>query len=314
MRSRRLPPQGGACPRSSRSPRALLLCGVAALVLVPMAAAQQPPSKPAVPPGRDPGGVAIALFGTGLDYTLPEVARRLARDGEGELIGWDLKDNDNRPFRAAGGASAPAEWGGEGTALALAIGTPGRRLVPVKIDPADPQSLARAAAFVAQTPVRLVVVPMWSRQQKDWEAFRQAAARFKDLLFIATAGDDGRDIDREPVWPAAFALANVLVVSAAAAGPTFASPAPNTGARTVDAVVSLTRLGAAGERGKVARTSLAAVVAADAVAGCWPGLVEAYRGEALKRAILAQAAKPVAGFAHPVLEPCQAKPPAASQR
>ena len=37
--------------------------------------------KPKVPPGRDPGGVAIAVIGSGVDYTLTNIARRLARDG-----------------------------------------------------------------------------------------------------------------------------------------------------------------------------------------------------------------------------------------
>ena len=32
--------------------------------------------KPPLQPGRDPGGVAIALVTTGIDYTVPEVAQR----------------------------------------------------------------------------------------------------------------------------------------------------------------------------------------------------------------------------------------------
>jgi hypothetical protein len=286
------------------------LSGVLALTLAASAAAQQ--KKPPLPPGRDPGGVAIALLSTGIDYTVPEVARRLARDGEGELIGRDLADNDNRPFRPSGNPSGPTEWGGDGTALTKAFGTPGRRVVPVKIDPADPRSLARAIAFVAQTPARIVVVPAWSREQSDWEMFRQAALHFKDLLFILAAGDDGKDVDREPVWPGAFGLANALVVSASAAGAGNSSRAPNTGARAVDALVAITSQ-AGGEASAPARTSLAAVLAADALAGCWPGLVEAHRGEALKKAFLAQAAKPAASDSKPTIERCPADPASAKR-
>jgi hypothetical protein len=128
--------------------------------------------------------------------------RGLARDGEGELIGWDLVDNDNRPFRRSEGASAASASGGDGTALARAVGAPGRRIVPVRIDAADPGSIARAVAFVARTPARIVVVPMWSARQGDWEPFRQAALHFKDLVHQVAAGDNGCDIDRDPVWPA----------------------------------------------------------------------------------------------------------------
>src|SRR4029078_9951193 len=96
------------------------------LALGPMALAQT--KKPPLPPGRDPGGVAIALLTTGIDYTLPTIAGYLARDGEGEVIGFDPVDNDNRPF------------GGDGTTLAANLLDPaiGTRLVPVRVDPRDP--------------------------------------------------------------------------------------------------------------------------------------------------------------------------------
>ncbi len=281
--------------------RASLLCVLGALMLAGTAAAQQ--RKPPLPPGRDPGGVAIALLGTGIDYTLPEIARRLARDGEGELIGWDLVDNDNRPFRRSEGASAASASGGDGTALARAVGAPGRRIVPVRIDAADPGSIARAVAFVARTPARIVVVPMWSARQSDWEPFRQAALHFKDLLFIVAAGDEGRDIDRDPVWPAAFGLANALVVTAPAPPPGDPQTAPNVGARTVEALVEVT-FDAVGEARPPPRTSLAAVLAADALAGCWPRLVEAHRGEALKKALLAEAAKAATSNSKPLIKRC----------
>lgn len=277
-------------------PRLSALCVVAVLASVSAAHAQR---DPPLPPGLDPGGIAIALITTGIDYTLPEVAQRLARDGEGELIGWDLVDRDNRPFRRSG-AATPGGWGGDGTALARAIGTHGRRIVPVRIDPADPRSLARAVAFIAQTPARLVVVPASSREPSDWEPFRQAATHFKDLLFVVAAGDEGAG-NPGSVWPAAFALANILTVAAAAQEGAGSTPMPNTGARTADALVAL-------ETWPMSQTSLVAVLAADALAGCWPRLIEAHRGEALKQALLTEAAKAAPRDAKPVLARCPGSP------
>ena len=208
---------------------ALLLSFASMLAFGPTALAQT--RKPPLPPGRDPGGVAIALLTTGIDYTLPQIAQRLARDGEGELIGFDLVDNDNRPF------------GGDATTLAtnLLDSTIGARLVPVRVDPRNPASLARAVAFIAQTPARIVAVPMWGLRKDDWQLFRQAAERFPQLLLVVAAGDDGKDLDKEPVYPAAFALPNVLVVAAARADSNTLrsvqiSPTANWGANTVDAV------------------------------------------------------------------------------
>ena len=164
--------------------------------------------KPPVPPGRDPGGSAVALIGTGIDYTLAHIAPRLARDGEGELIGWDLQDRDRKPFDQSKGTTPP-EWGGDGTLLAsLIIGAPAVRLVPVRVDPSDPLALARALAFVAQTPARVAAVAMGSPSRAHWEPFLQAAQRFKDVLVLVPA---------EPSYPAALGLDNVLAVSSGSA-------------------------------------------------------------------------------------------------
>src|SRR6185503_9453906 len=117
----------------------------------------------------------------------------------------------------------------------------GTRLVPVRVDPRDPASLARAVAFIARTPARIVAVHMWGPRQEDWQPFRQAVERSPQLLFVVAAGDDGKDLDKDPVYPAAFVLPNVLVVTAASGG-VLVSPSPrlhataNWGAKTVDAV------------------------------------------------------------------------------
>ena len=82
--------------RSPLAPGQLFIATVAMLMLSwPIGVLA---SEPKVPPGLDPGGVAIALLGDGVDYTKPELAKRLARDGEGDLIAWDFVDNAIRPY------------------------------------------------------------------------------------------------------------------------------------------------------------------------------------------------------------------------
>jgi len=178
--------------------------------------------KPPVPPGRDPGGVAVALIGAGIDYALDEVAPRLARDGEGELIGWDFQDADRRPFDRSK-ASAPPEWGLDGTLIASCLIRAGAaRLVPVRIDPGDPAALARALLFVAQTPARVAVLAMGSASPAHWEPFRQAAQRLRHVLILVPAGEGS-----EPAYLAALGLENVLLVRAGGAR---AEAAPASGA------------------------------------------------------------------------------------
>jgi hypothetical protein len=53
-----------------------------------------------------------------------------------------------------------------------------------------------------------------------------------------------------------------------------------------------------------ANTSLAAMLAADALAGCRPQLLAAHRGEALKAALLAATAKAQGTGGKPVISGC----------
>lgn len=169
----------------------------------------QPNGKPAVPAGVDPGGTAIAVIGGGLDYTRPEIAGRLARDGEGFVIGFDLADNDRKPY-----AKADALSGGCGdigcTALpahlALAESQAGR-LAPFRAETQDDRLLAGAIGMVAKSPAHVVLIDGVAAER----VLAAAAARFPALLFIAPAPS----VPPPPVV-SATALANVLLVRDAA--------------------------------------------------------------------------------------------------
>ena len=80
-------------------PVAVMFC---LLIAAPVIAAYSVPAaaqEPHVPPGTsNVSNVTVALLGPGIDYRLPELQKNLARDGEGDLIGWDFADSDNKPF------------------------------------------------------------------------------------------------------------------------------------------------------------------------------------------------------------------------
>ncbi len=159
-----------------------LLCLTAIAAAAAGAAGQE--GKPPVPPGRDPGGVAVALIAAGVDYRQPALARLLARDGEGELIGWDFEDNDRRPFDRGKGQ------GVDGTAVAgILLGAEGARLVPVRMSPSDPVSPAQGLAFAARTPARVALLPAVGAAPQTLAALRAAATRFKHVLVILPADD-----------------------------------------------------------------------------------------------------------------------------
>lgn len=184
----------------------VVLLGLA--LTVTGAVAQSP--KPKVPPGTDPGGIAIALIAYGIDYTDPAIAPRLARDGEGEIVGWDFVSGDNKPFAAA------PEAGIDGTRLArLILSAYARgRLVPLRIAPSDPAQFAQAMRFVLQSPARIIAVPIWNARSEIAEVLNAAAARARDRLFVIPAGE-GVTAQRSDNLLSAAALAQVETSSPA---------------------------------------------------------------------------------------------------
>lgn len=162
------------------TPAAAATASSLATLLVALGTAPAWAADPLLAPGRDPGGTAVAVITRGIDYTRPDLARVLARDGEGEAIAWDTVDGDRRPF-----AKDDRE-----TDFALAAAREGAvRLVPVRTLPTDTASLAKAIAFAASTPARIVVVALEREAPGDKEVpgalpvVIAAAKRFEAVLF-----------------------------------------------------------------------------------------------------------------------------------
>jgi hypothetical protein len=132
---------------------------------------------PALKPGKDLGGTAVAVLADGFDYTQPELAKVLARDGEGEAIAWDAVDGDHRPFMRDGGgtdvAIAGAAWGGV-------------RIVAVRVATGDRASLAKGVAFIAGTPARFVLLLLDDKERAELAVMSAAAKRFETMLFVVS--------------------------------------------------------------------------------------------------------------------------------
>lgn len=177
--------------------------------------AEAAPDDPRVPPGLDPGGVAVAHIDTGVNYTLPFIAKRLARDGEGDVIGYDFQDDDLTPFDAQPGATEGTTPRRHGTTVASVLlrEAASVRLQPYRYAARNPGSFAEIVYQIAYTPARIVAMPLGGYTQADWEPFRGAAQSTPQVLFILSAGNEGKDIDVDPIYPAAFDLPNVLVVA-----------------------------------------------------------------------------------------------------
>ena len=256
--------------------------------------AQTGPPKPKPPFGRDPGGVAVAIIGAGVDFRRPEIAARIARDGEGELIAWDVIDDDARPLEAAPapGRRVPAFSGTAMAELFLTLAKPAR-LIPIRVPDANPMALGGALAFASQTPARIAVVLTASTSDhadRSWTLFAEVAQRSWQLLLIAPAGHSGGNLDLNPMAPASLGLGNLLVATAAdAAGALHAGV--TWGATRVDVAVTVTRVTspAAGSTDSAAALENAAAVTLAAIAAGVAASEPGLDGAGLKARILALA-------------------------
>jgi len=139
---------------------------------------------PALAPGRDPAGTAVVVLADGFDYTRPEVAHVLARDGEGEAVAWDAVDGDHRPFARDG----------RGTDLALAAAARGGvRVVMVRVAPRDAASLAQGLAFAAATPARIVLVELDDEAKAGLDVLKAAVQRFDKVMIVGAVPSLGAD-------------------------------------------------------------------------------------------------------------------------
>lgn len=161
--------------------------------------------KPRVPAGVDPGGVAIAIVGPGVDYMDARVAKRLARDGEGEIAGFDLIDGDRRPF---------AEKDGPSQMFVAELMEPKvpSRLALFRAKPADRVSMAQAVSFVSKGPARIVFFSNGfpDTPVPDFQFLAAASKQFPDLLFVVPAGDQAVCFNADGTDN----LPNVVVVTA----------------------------------------------------------------------------------------------------
>ncbi len=213
------------------------------------------PLNPPVPAGRDPGGVTVALVDSGVNYLLPEIAAALARDAQGRALGYDYWDLDERPFDANPARSPffPARHGTR-VASVLIREAPGVRLIPYRYPRPDLSRMSDLVARAADHGARVVGVSLGSNRRQPWRPFLAAAGAHPELLFVVSAGNNGRDIDTDPVYPAALALDNMIVVTSADG---FGEPAPgaNWGIDTVDLLVPAEKVAVTTFHGEEARSS-----------------------------------------------------------
>lgn len=158
----------------------------------------------------------VGMVDSGVNYRLPMINRRLARDINGALIGYDFWDQDNLPYDAHPLRSEFfVQRHGTRTASLLLSEAPGIELVPYRYPRPDMSRMQALVEHADKHQVAILGMPLGSNQKQDWTAFERAARAHPQMLFVVSAGNDGRDLDEVPVYPAALELDNMIVVTSA---------------------------------------------------------------------------------------------------
>ncbi|MDJ0992786.1 MAG: S8 family serine peptidase [Dinoroseobacter sp.] len=193
------------------------------------------------PEGTDPGGLRVAFVDSGLAYDLEIFQDQLARDANGTPLGYDFWDLDPWPYDGdvARGPFLPIR---HGTAVASVFvrEAPEAALLPFRYPRPDMSRMGALVERAVKAGARILAMPLGSRKADDWTAFAQALEQH-DILAIVSAGNDGRDIDQDPVYPASLDLEQMITVTSADGFGKLAEGS-NWGGRHVDVMVPAERL------------------------------------------------------------------------
>ena len=178
-------------------------------------------------------GPLIAVIDSGADYRHPDLAANIAVNS-GEIPGDGL-DNDGNGvaddvygYNAFEGHGDPMDGLGHGTHCTGTIAAEGdngqgvvgvqwhAQVLPVKIfhdrGLTTTDSILRGLEY-AKKRGAVITSNSWGGPQPS-EAIRQAFASFPSALHVVAAGNDGRNNDTKPTYPADYDLPNILTVGA----------------------------------------------------------------------------------------------------
>ena len=96
--------------------------------------------------------------------------------------------------------------------------------------------------------VRVVNMSMGSFDPADWDCFAGTASKHPTMLFVVSAGNDGRNLDQVPVYPAALRPDNMVTVTSSDDFGRIGHGS-NVGSDTVDIMVPAERVSVFDHRG-----------------------------------------------------------------
>ena len=172
--------------------------------------------------------ITVAILDTGVNYNHPDLSSRI-------VAGWDFVDGDDQPFDDQGHGTHVA-----GLVAGLRSGVSHHaRILPVRVlntlGQGKLKDIDAGIRYAADQGARVLVLafglPDESAKQLLSDSIQYAGER--GAVVFAAAGNQGRNLDRTPFYPAALHLGNLVTVAAQGEGEELASYS-NFGVDSVD--------------------------------------------------------------------------------
>ena len=169
--------------------------------------------NPKLPKGTSNNKNIIALIDTGVNYTLPQLHKNIAFQNK-KLLGYDFWDNDNFPFDQDP-RNNPFYPRHHGTTVfsVLSREAPKSTIAIYRFPALNMCKFKELIEHIAKNSIRIVNLSMGSSNINDWLCFQEAALKNNKILFVVSAGNNGFDIDKNPIYPASLKLDNIITVT-----------------------------------------------------------------------------------------------------
>lgn len=206
--------------------------------------------------GEGKRDVVVAVIDTGIDISHEDLAEAvwvnedeipgngIDDDGNGyvdDVNGWNFYDNNNQicngseDSHGTHGAGTICAVSGNGLGISGMIPGDRVRIMPVKAlgggdGEGNTAALIRAIRYAEDNGASICNLSLTSPTSDQALYY---AMRDSSMLFVAAAGNDGKDIDEAPVYPASYELDNVISVANLSCGGELHETS-NYGVRSVD--------------------------------------------------------------------------------
>ncbi len=186
-------------------------------------------------------GVIVAVLDTGVDYTHPELAEKIVRDGAGQVVGYDFYNDDPDPMDDHGhGTHISGTIAARGHNSVGVVGVcPSAKIMPVKWLRFDNRGRTsdeiRSIDFAREHGAHIMNISAGSADYSQLTIEALQRARDAGILVVAAAMNNAQDNDQVPVYPAGYnsECENILAVAASDRMDNLASFS-NYGAQSVD--------------------------------------------------------------------------------